>query len=120
MSRPARIVALCAVACASLAASACTKQVVVSETDRIVTVVKAKAPRTTGRSSRRRGLRLTVRNPRTGQEDRVSLPKGSCPAWRQNAAVGMQVLVHYVTSHPEGSDVLTSRPTSKGLRERVC
>lgn len=105
---------------AGLLASGCTKQIIVSETDRIATVVDATTPRTTGKSSRRHGLRLTVRDPRTGTEDRVSLPKGSCPAWRANASEGMQVLVHYVTTHPEGSNVMSSHPTSKGLRERIC
>lgn len=105
---------------AILLVGGCTKQIVVSETDRIVTVVDATAPRTTGKSSRRRGLRLTVRDPQTGAEDRISLPKGSCPAWRSNASEGMQVLVHYVTTRPENSQVLTSRPTSEGLRQRIC
>ena len=109
-----------AILTAVLLAAGCTKQIVVSETDRIVTVVDAKAPRTTGKSKRRHGLRLDVRDPRTGTVDRVSLPKGSCPAWRRNADVGMQVLVHYVTTRPEDSQVLTSRPTAKGLRERIC
>jgi len=119
-ARTTRVLTLCVMASASLATSACTKRIVVSENDRIVTVVEATAPRTTGKSSRRHGLRLTVRDARTGAEDRVSLAKGSCPAWRRNADVGMEVLVHYVTSHPEGSGVLTSRPTSQRLRERVC
>jgi hypothetical protein len=117
MNRALRAVVVAAL---TIPAAACTKQIVVSETDRLVTVVDATAPRTTGKSSRRLGLRLTISDPRTGAEDRVSLPKGSCPAWRENASAGMTILVHYVTTRPEDSQVLTSRPTSQGLRERIC
>jgi hypothetical protein len=107
-----------ALACLGFASAACTPRVVVDVQDRQSTIVSVQRPKTSGKG--KHGLRLVVRDVRTGFQDRVSLPKGRCPRWKETAFEGRVLTVRYVSSRAEDSNEISPEATNTGLESLLC
>jgi hypothetical protein len=107
-----------ALACLGFASAACTPRIVVDERDRQSTIVSVQKPKTSGKG--KHGLRLVVRDVRTGFQDHVSLQRGACPRWKETAFEGRVLTVRYVSTRAEDSAEIRPEATNAGLKSLLC
>ena len=115
MNRPMLIVVMSA---AALITTSCRERIVVDRKDRQATILSSTPPKTSGKH--KRGLRVVLRDVRTGYTEEVRLPKGACPGRLQKVRPGRVVTVRYVTWRYVDETRVRAAATDHGLWNLFC
>jgi len=113
-----RVRTMMILAAAAMATGACTERVVVDRQARQATILSSTPPKTTGKH--KRGLRVVLRDVRTGYVEEVHLPRGACPGRLQKVRPGREVTVRYVTWRYVDQTRVRAAATTNGLWTQLC